>query len=903
LAALEGLESRTLFATFTVTTVADSGAGSLRQAMLDANATSGQDTIAFAIGTGAQTIAPASALPILTDTAGAIVDGSTQPGVAVGSPVVTIDGTSAGGGTLGFDLSGGNSTIRGLIVQNFDGGQIATGNGTGNQILGNKIANAVGNTSAAISLASTNNRVGAPGDESRNVISGVVDITGDDNIVENNRIGTDADGKVAAANRRGGVMIDSAARAIILNNLISGSAFQGIHTFDATDGTIEGNFIGTNAAGTAALANDDIGIFIELGGHWTIRGNVISGNGSAGISADGDTLTIENNKIGTNAAGDAAIPNGGGTGIRFSGAATITGNVILGGIGGVEGVSGTIQGNKIGTDVTGTTKLGDGGSVSLGGGSPDQANDTLVGGTNPGEGNVIAGGVSLPQFGSGNSILGNSIFSSNGPGIDINTANDGATAPVIGAAEDTHINGELHSKPSQTFRVEFFSSPATGDTSKPQGKTFLGFAEATTDPSGAAAFEATVPTAFAKGEYITATATDPDGNTSNFSDVFVAEAGPADDAPTATLRPQENQPRPTIGANNFAVVVRYHDDTAMDPTSFDNSDIVVTGPNGFSQPATYLPNLVSQVDPQTWDVTYQVPAPGGTVDAGDNGAYGVVVNGGQVLDSGGNAVAAGAAGAAAGTFTFTASDVNTSLGEFGRVGKKQVKLTYAEPDGTQVTVALSGGSGSVTRVEDGRAQINLTTTGRGGGKLTVTAKGGNGRAEIRDINVSGALKSLTAKTADVDGVISSTDAISAISLASANNVSLSTTAPIKSITVAGDVTNSQFWSGVGFGVDGRFGSGNEVSDTPFMQGSIGTISVGGRVVNSLFAAGLDPVDDQLFDHDGIIVGGAASAIRSVKIKGEVDAGTVFAAGKFPKKASIGGVKLDPLSDAHFSMAP
>jgi hypothetical protein len=897
---VERLEGRTLFATFTVTTVADSGAGSLRQAMLDANASGGQDTIAFAIASGAQTIAPTSAFPDLTDSAGTIIDGSTQPGFAVGSPIITVDGTSAGVATIGFNLAGGNNTIRGLVVQNFDGGQIAISGGTGHQMLGNTIANAVGTTAAAISVGTTNNRVGAPGDENRNVISGLVDITADDNIVENNRIGTNADGTAAAANRRGGVMIDGAAHAIILNNLISGSQFQGIHTFGATGGTIEGNFIGTNAAGTAALANDDIGIFIEeLGGQWTIRGNVISGNGGVGINANAGDLTIENNKVGTNAAGDAAIANGGDAGIRFSGSMTITGNVILGGIRGAEDVRGTIQGNKIGTDVTGTNKLGDGGSIVLGGGSPDNAVNVLVGGTDPGEGNVVAGGVFLPPFGSGNSILGNSIFSTNGPGIDISTANNAQAAPVLGAAEGTRINGELHSNPSRTYRVEFFSSPATGDTSKPQGKTFLGFADVTTDPSGAASFEATVQTAFAKGEYITATATDPDGNTSNFSDVFIAETGPADDAPTATVPPQQNQPRPTIGANKFAVVVRYHDDTAMDPASFDNSDIVVTGLNGFSQTGTYLPNLSSQVDPQTWDVTYQVPAPGGTVDAADNGEYSINVVGAQVLDSIGNSVAAGAVG----TFAFTASDVNTSLGEFGRVGRKQVKLTYAEPDGTQVTVSLSGGgSGSVTRVEDGRAQINVTSEGRGGGKLSITTKGGNGRAEIRDINISGALAGLTAKTADLDGVVAASGNLGVASLGSASGVTLSTTGTIKSIAVAGDVTNSQFWSGVRFGLDGRFG-GNAVADTPFTQGSIGTISVGGQVTGSLFAAGFDPVDDQLFNGNGVIVGGASSLMKSIKVKGAVDNATVFAAGSFPKKASLAGQKVDPLADPRFDSTP
>jgi hypothetical protein len=86
-----------------VTNAADSGAGSLRQAILDANATGGADVIAFDIpGSGVQTIAPASPLPAVTDPL--TIDGTTQPGYA-GAPLIELDGLGAGQGVTGLDIS------------------------------------------------------------------------------------------------------------------------------------------------------------------------------------------------------------------------------------------------------------------------------------------------------------------------------------------------------------------------------------------------------------------------------------------------------------------------------------------------------------------------------------------------------------------------------------------------------------------------------------------------------------------------------------------------------------------------------------------------------------------------------------------------------------------------------
>src|SRR5437588_2023962 len=100
-------------ASFVVTNTADSGAGSLRQAILDANASPGPDTISFAIpGAGTHTIALLSALPFVSDPA--VIDATTQPGFA-GMPLIELDGSSAGANANGLDVLADNA-IRGLVI-------------------------------------------------------------------------------------------------------------------------------------------------------------------------------------------------------------------------------------------------------------------------------------------------------------------------------------------------------------------------------------------------------------------------------------------------------------------------------------------------------------------------------------------------------------------------------------------------------------------------------------------------------------------------------------------------------------------------------------------------------------------------------------------------------------------
>ena len=238
---------------------------------------------------------------------------------------------------------------------------------------------------------------------------------------------------------------NSTVRGLVINRFDD----SGISLKTAGGNVIQGNYIGTNAAGSAASANAKDGIYVETAGNQIGgpgAGNVISGNGgNAGIELSGNAAlgnVIQGNIIGLNAAGSAVVPNTG-DGIKIrggAGSATIggtaagTGNVISGnnssGKAGIFidlGSGNTIQGNKIGTDTSGSVARPNGWSgIYLDGGT----DNNTIGGTAAGAGNVIAyagssGVIVKSDSSSGNALLGNSIYGNTSLGIDL--LEDGVT--------------------------------------------------------------------------------------------------------------------------------------------------------------------------------------------------------------------------------------------------------------------------------------------------------------------------------------------------------------------------------------------------------------------------------------------------------------------------------------------
>lgn len=613
---------------FVVTNANNHGAGSLREAITNANATLGPDTIVFNIpGPGVKTISLLTALPEITEQV--VIDATTQPGYA-GSPLIEIDGLGIGS-VNGLVIKAGGSTVRGLSIGNFSSNSGIWLNGCDNNVIqANYLGVAADGTTAkpnarGITLSnSSNNVIGGTSAATRNVMSGNLngglDINGNNNIIRGNFIGTNAAG-TAALHQPGGIGLNSSqftgnivgGTAAGAGNLISGNEFALQANGSGT--IIQGNLIGTDVTGTKKIPNTNgvqvFGTNILIGGLTPGARNIISGNTGDGVFVRGAGSKVQGNYIGTDITGTLALGNNG-NGVVAGENALVGGpepearNIIAanGNLGNVvlgfnnSGNAAVVQGNYIGTDVTGTRVLGGapaginiisnnnviGGTVAgarnlisgnavgiqIGSvfssspvGSVIQGNiiglnalgtgplpntqqgiaiaggvNSVIGGTQSGAANQIAfnGGPGITvTAGTGNSIRGNSIFSNNGLGIDLGTsgvtANDGAdpdTGPnnlqnfpvitsVVSSANSVTIQGSLKSLPNTAFQIDFFSNAAVDPSGNGEGAQFINSTSVNTDNNGDATINVTFPVGLAAGRVITATATDPNGNTSEFS--------------------------------------------------------------------------------------------------------------------------------------------------------------------------------------------------------------------------------------------------------------------------------------------------------------------------------------------------------------------------------------------------
>jgi parallel beta-helix repeat protein len=435
-----------------VTNTNDSGPGSLRQAILNANTLPGLPTITFAIDSpGVQLIEPLTPLPTITNPV--IIDGTTQPGYG-GTPLIEVSGSLAGASADGLNIasSAPGSIIQALAINNF--GSIGVNLGSSNdQLIGNYIgvdatAHIADANGTGIMIAGDGDTVGGAAAADRNVISGndgvgiqVSATLG--TLITNNYIGLDPGGVSALPNQSDGINVSVTGTvgptAAITDNVISGNERNGIYLDGAgvTGVVITGNLIGTNANAAHALGNGNEGVAIlnasgnTVGGTTSALANVIAGNSADGVLIQGiggvmpaDNL-IEGNFIGTNTASvsglgntDAGVDILNGSSNTVGGTATGAGNVISANGGfGVEiqnnltpAANGNlIQGNMIGTTAAGTAALGNiqGGVRFLG-----AVGDTLGGATTAAR-NVISGnmndGVHLDSSSSSIVIAGNYI--------------------------------------------------------------------------------------------------------------------------------------------------------------------------------------------------------------------------------------------------------------------------------------------------------------------------------------------------------------------------------------------------------------------------------------------------------------------------------------------------------------
>ena len=466
----------------TVVNVNNAGQGSLRQLITNANTLGGDATLVqagrpagientlFMISNGTAaaglraannyfsggvgTIAPASALPIIS--APLVLDAQAQPGWT-SNPIIELNGTGASTAS-GLKVTGGGSTVRGFVVNNFQNWYGIELNGSGgNVVAGNYLnLNAAGTAAAPLQMFSgvgivnsPNNTVGGVTPADRNVVGGLTN--------------------------QQGIHIDGAA---------------------STGNVILGNYIGLNAAGTAAIPSS-IGVTVggsnnTIGGTAAGAGNVISGNIMYGIyiSADGNT----------------------------------------------------VQGNRIGLAASGTTTIENQYGILIANGQNNAIGGTVAGAVNAISGNRFQGVIVQGATATRNAIRGNAIYGNGTLGIDLGnngvTANDGSKPagqpnlymdfPVFTSATlsgtTLTVAGYVGSAPGQaTFanaRVEVFKSD-NDPSGYGEGQTYLGFL--TADGNGYFSGSLTV-SGLAGGDRITGTATDGSGNTSEFGANFTVAA-------------------------------------------------------------------------------------------------------------------------------------------------------------------------------------------------------------------------------------------------------------------------------------------------------------------------------------------------------------------------------------------
>jgi len=472
------------------------------------------------------------------DLAGAAVDSGSGV-VIVDSKSNTVGGTSAAARNV---ISGG-ALAPGITIAGASNGTKVEGNYIGTDVAGQAPVPNFG----GITVSGPGNTIGGTSAGARNVISGNIQdgvaLDGaSGNTVEGNYIGLGASGERALANGEGVSLLNGASGNTIggtsagARNVVSANGI-GLQLLLAASNVVEGNYIGTDPAGTFSFPNGT-GVQITQGAGNTIggagpgAGNLISGNrGGTGISiSKGAGQIVQGNLIGLDATGAGILRNNqgvlvlGGTDHVIGGTAPGAGNVIAGSIGdGVDiqdGASGVqVQGNRIGLAATGGAVLGNGGTGVAVRGASNTAIGAVGAGANTIAGSVLQGILVDAQSGAatGNAIRGNSIYD-NSTGIELaNGANHDQDTPAIvsvtTAAGQTTVVTQFPASEGVHYAVDVFANPACG----PEGRQFLATKTFSAKTSGNPKVKLTVP-ALPTDRGLTATLTNTTtGDTSQFS--------------------------------------------------------------------------------------------------------------------------------------------------------------------------------------------------------------------------------------------------------------------------------------------------------------------------------------------------------------------------------------------------
>lgn len=472
-------------AIFTVSNTNDSGIGSLRQALNDANTTPGTHSIVFNIpltdvnynaSQGVWKITPLSTLPIIMRS-NLTIDGSTQT-LNQGNtnnygPELLLDGNHLPGADFAFNLY----NVSGVLIKGFIIGRFTIGisiNGTNcfnNSIKGNYIgcnynaSDTLSNNNGIEILGAHDNFIGGSTTEERNIVSGNRHVgiriaNAKNNIIKGNYVGLNRLGNAALLNYDG-ISIEGTSKYNIIGgytanerNYISGNDAYGIPVFGTgcNYNRIIGNYVGTDITGSIAIPNtygvlfDDGASFNVVGGYEPGAGNLLSGNSGYGVflyNPGTQQDSVIGNLIGTDKNGTAALPNGNGVVIdgptfkHFIDSNVISGNLQNGIVLHLAGTDNNVMiRNKIGTDIGGTQPIGNGlDGVRLGEGP--RYNKVGLSGKgniiayNGGNGITVMTAAELYNTFSENSIWGNAKIGIDlyPEGVTLNDAGDYDTGP------------------------------------------------------------------------------------------------------------------------------------------------------------------------------------------------------------------------------------------------------------------------------------------------------------------------------------------------------------------------------------------------------------------------------------------------------------------------------------------
>ena len=476
-----------------------------------------------------------------------------------------IGGAAPGAGNVIASCGSAGVNIQGLARSN-----VVAGNLIG--LAADGTTPIVDSGSYGVAVSASYNTVGGPTPEERNVIaasdSAGVEIhacTGV--VVQGNFIGFASNGVTALPASPIGIWLTLGAAGCTIGgaapgagNVINASGY-GIRLANSQSNTIAGNAVGFNAPESVAMTGLQHAVYLSdarynlIGGTAAGAGNALVGWSIALYLGESNTHhnVVQGNFINLNHAGlivatnnDAAIQCYRSPSNTFGGAAAGARNVLTSRGNGVmllgtSCVENVFQGNYIGVGPDGHSPRAIGGIAGAGFFLQDGTARNRMGGTNAGEGNIIAyrtaGGIAIESndLSIGNAILGNLVYS-NGlfwPGIDLTAdsfpaLNDNVPDSDVGPNQmqnypvltnaitltgSTRIQGYLPSAPSRTYRLEFFAA----DAFIREGRFFLGATNVTTAANGTGTFSVVLNGYAATSRWITATATDPSNNTSEFS--------------------------------------------------------------------------------------------------------------------------------------------------------------------------------------------------------------------------------------------------------------------------------------------------------------------------------------------------------------------------------------------------